>query len=230
LSVVLATASACQRSEQPAPTTTSSAAPSTASAPASAEPRARRDDPPALASDAPPRSIAGRITSGAGEGVKGAVVYVKNPPPSTKKPDKIVIDQVDKSFVPRVVPVLVGSTVEFRNSDAVLHNVYSRSGVKTFDLGAYTNKEQRSAVMDKPGRVDVFCAMHTNMHAIVMVLETPYFATTDAHGDYVIKDLAPGTYDVAIWSELSELREQKVEVSADKAARLDSNIADEAAK
>jgi plastocyanin len=148
--------------------------------------------------------LGGQVLDPTGHAVAGAVAHVKSglPPANYAAPkEPLVVDQRDKAFSPAVLPVLVGSTVAFRNSDPVLHNVYSRSESKTFDLGAYSGSQIKSTVFDKVGRVDVFCAIHTNMHTVVLVLDNPYFATTDARGYFEIKGLPDGSYAVAMWTD-----------------------------
>jgi plastocyanin len=104
--------------------------------------------------------------------------------------------QRDETFDPHVLPVLRGSTVEFPNADDVFHNVFSLSSAKTFDLGRYPKGGSRSLVFNKAGRVDVFCHIHSDMSAIVLVLDNPYFATPDTKGHFIIDSVPPGDYTV----------------------------------
>ncbi len=169
------------------------------------------------------KTIGGQALDTDGHPVKDAVVSIKDGLAPAKYPapkDPAVVDQRDKNFVPRVLPVLAGTTVEFKNNDSVLHNVYSRSGVKTFDLGAYSNKESKSTVFDKPGRVDVFCAIHTNMHAVVLVFDNPYFAKTDDRGYFEIRNVPEGSYTVALWSDAKGETEAHAAVTPDQAGVL----------
>jgi plastocyanin len=171
-----------------------------------------------LFANAPQGSIAGQILDAAQHPAAGVIVYMKEEskrhyaPPS----QPAVIDQRDKAFVPRILAVLAGTKVSFKNSDAVLHNVYSRSHTKTFDLGAYAKDESRATLFDQPGRVDVFCAIHTNMHAIVLILDNPYFATTDGRGYFEIRGVPPGPHSVRIWSEQTDEQEVTAEVAGDR--------------
>jgi plastocyanin len=104
--------------------------------------------------------------------------------------------QRDEMFEPHVLAVLRGSTVDFPNGDEVFHNVFSLSSAKTFDLGRYPKGTSRSLTFEKPGRVDVFCHIHSDMSAIVLVLDNPYFASPDAKGHFVIDSVPPGDYTV----------------------------------
>jgi plastocyanin len=173
----------------------------------------------ALLAAAPPGAIAGQILDGSQRPATAAIVYVKEGGPKTHYPPPVqpaIVDQRDKTFVPRILAVLAGTKVAFKNSDGVLHNVYSRSHTKTFDLGAYPRDESRSALFDEPGRVDVFCAIHTNMHAVILVLDNPYFAMTDARGYFEIRGVSPGSHTIQVWSEQSDEQEVRVEIASDR--------------
>jgi len=131
------------------------------------------------------------------------VVYIDGPlaqkvePPKT--PQQIVV-QKDAQFSPHVLPVLVGTTVEWPNHDEIYHNAFSMSDSKQFDLGLYKDKA-KPITFDKLGRVDVFCSIHSTMHCVVLVLENPFFATTDARGQYSIANIPAGTYRLKAWHE-----------------------------
>jgi plastocyanin len=173
-------------------------------------------------------TIVGQILDGAGKPVRGAVAYVKSGVPDSAKfhapAEPLVVDQRDKAFQPGVLPVLVGTTVDFRNDDPVMHNVYSRSTAKTFDLGTYSNKDKKATTFDTPGRVDIFCAIHTNMHAVVLVLKNPYFATTDARGHFEIQGVPAGPYSVAVWTDVAKEQEIAVDVSANGPAIVKATL------
>lgn len=183
----------------------------------------------ALLATVPSGVLGGQIIDASMHPARDVIVYVKTGPGSgkAKPPGTITMDQKDKTFLPHVLPIVVGTRVEFKNSDPVLHNVYSRVAAKTFDLGMFGKTEAKSVTFDKPGRVDVFCAIHTNMHAIILVLATGDFATTDARGFFTIKDLAPGTYTVAIWDEVAVEREVSVELAANQPGLVKHELANE---
>lgn len=136
--------------------------------------------------------------------MKDFVVYVDQPisnlnqPPP--KPMQVVI-QKDGTFKPHVLPVMIGTTVEWPNNDDIFHNVFSMSEAKPFDLGFYKSHEVKRVTFDKPGRVDIFCSIHTRMSCIVLVLENPFFAATDKNGNYEIQNLPAGTYRLKAWHE-----------------------------
>ncbi len=105
-------------------------------------------------------------------------------------------------FYPHVLPVLAGTTVEWPNNDEIFHNVFSMSDAASFDLGLYEgNPPDKHVTFGQPGKVDVFCSIHANMHCIVLVMSNPYFAATDSNGNYKIKNIPPGKYKLKAWHE-----------------------------
>lgn len=131
-----------------------------------------------------------------------AIIYLQgdNLQPSSESPPAI-IDQRDEMFVPHILAVQQGTQVDFRNSDAIYHNVFSFSKTKRLDLGRYPKGRSRSVVFDRLGVVRVFCEIHSHMSAFVLVLPHSYFATTDATGNYRIPNVPPGRYDLVVWSD-----------------------------
>ncbi len=129
------------------------------------------------------------------------VIYVEDLPWNRESTDNrvAVLDQTHENFVPHVLPILVGTTVKFLNSDDVYHNVFSYSPAKSFDLGRYAKGQSRSVKFDKPGVVKIYCDIHTHMNAFVLVLKNPYFTTTDDAGNFAITGLPPGTYTLKAW-------------------------------
>jgi plastocyanin len=136
------------------------------------------------------------------------IVYIEGPagpkiaPP--EKPAQVITRRVTQEgaiFSPHVLPVLVGTTVEWPNNDKILHNVFSFSETKPFDLELYKAPVVKSVTFDKAGRVDVFCSIHTRMNCILLVLENPYFAAADAKGGYSITNVPAGSYKLKAWHE-----------------------------
>ena len=164
------------------------------------------------------------------------VVYLEGPGPAgqkvepPQKPAQVVTRRVTQRgamFTPHVLPILVGTTVEWPNNDDILHNVFSFSETKSFDLGLYKSPTVRSVTFDKPGRVDVFCSIHTRMNCVILVLENPCFATTNEKGVYTIPNVPPGTYKLKAWGERvpSQTREITVPASGDVKADFTLGIA-----
>jgi plastocyanin len=112
---------------------------------------------------------------------------------------KIVLDQRNLSFAPRVLAVQAGTPVTFPNSDRVFHNVFSTHESNKFNLGVYPVGAVKTVPFDRPGLSRIFCSIHPQMAAYVMVLESPYFAVSDAQGAFVIRDIPPGTYRYRAW-------------------------------
>ncbi|HUF24178.1 MAG TPA: carboxypeptidase regulatory-like domain-containing protein [Vicinamibacterales bacterium] len=111
------------------------------------------------------------------------------------------INQINEQFVPRVVAITTGTTVDFPNNDRIYHNVFSLSKARTFDLGRYAAGHSRAVRFDRPGIVRVFCEIHSHMSAWVLVFNHPFFAATDDDGRYAIPNVPPGTYSLAVWHE-----------------------------
>ena len=111
------------------------------------------------------------------------------------------ISQKGATFIPHVTPIVVGTTIEWPNQDDIFHNVFSISEAKQFDLELYKSPEVKRVPFDKPGRVDVFCSIHTTMNCVILVLENPWFALSDAKGAYTITNVPPGTYTLKAWHE-----------------------------
>jgi plastocyanin len=133
-----------------------------------------------------------------------AVVYLESAPRGAFEvppPGRAVLDQRDETFVPHVLAVSVGTTVEFPNSDRVFHNVFSLSKARRFDLGRYPRGASRSVRFDRPGMVRVFCEIHSHMSAFVLVFAHRFFDTTDEQGFYRIDGVPAGTYTLAVWNE-----------------------------
>ncbi len=154
------------------------------------------------------------------------LVYLTKAPPSAADLSKVkfVMDQRNLEFVPHVLPILVGATVDFPNNDKVDHNVFSMSRTKKFNLGSYPAGESKSIVFDKPGIVELRCDVHAEMAAFILVMKNPYFAVTDKQGHFEIpnsntleqtglsevKDFAAGKYFVKSWHEKLKTQKQAV--------------------
>src|SRR4051812_26785156 len=111
-----------------------------------------------------------------------------------------VMAQKNKMFMPHVLPVLAGSTIDFPNFDPIFHNAFSSYSGQVFDVGLYPPGKSRSVRFVRPGVVRVFCNIHPSMSAVILVLSTPYFTKTGRDGSYSL-DLPPGTYDMSIFHE-----------------------------
>lgn len=110
-----------------------------------------------------------------------------------------LLDQKGLKFHPQVLPILVGATVDFPNEDNLFHNVFSYSQPREFDLGRYPMGDSRSVVFDRPGIVRVYCDIHSDMSATILVLDNPYFATPDDAGAFVLPNVPEGKYTLNVW-------------------------------
>src|SRR5512132_3554431 len=122
------------------------------------------------------------------------------------------LDQRNETFVPHVLPIVAGTTVDFPNNDRTYHNVFSLSKTRTFDLGRYAAGRSKSVRFDKPGIVRVFCEIHSHMSAFILVFAHRYFALADEDGNYRLEDVPPGTYNVVAWSESAPLESRRAAV------------------
>ena len=117
------------------------------------------------------------------------------PPVPSQQPSQIPqLVQKDKSFQPSLLVIPAGGKVEFPNRDPFFHNVFSLFDGKRFDLGLYESGTTRFVEFDKAGISFIFCNIHAQMSAVVIALDTPYYAISDAHGDLSMKDVTPGRY------------------------------------
>jgi hypothetical protein len=154
-----------------------------------------------------------------------SVVYLENDllnrgkyPPPEKNP---ILDQKGLQFHPQVLPILVGTTVDFPNRDNLFHNVFSYSQPKEFDLGRYPKDDSRSVRFDRPGMVRVYCDIHAHMNATIMVLPHPYFATPADDGTYAIRNVPEGKYSLVLWVDRNIVERRSVEVRAGETLTVD---------
>lgn len=143
---------------------------------------------------------------------------------SPRRAPQQVMAQVDETFVPHVLPILAGSTVDFPNSDPFFHNVFSLSMASAFDLGHYPKGTSKSVRFDKPGLVKVFCHLHSDMSAVIMVLENPFFAVPAASGVYRIDGIPPGRYKVTAWHERAHPVTREVTIEPGRTATADFHV------
>ena len=132
--------------------------------------------------------------------------------------------QINEAFEPHVLPILVGTTVDFPNADPFFHNVFSLSMASAFDLGHYPKGSSRSVVFDTPGLVKVFCHLHSNMSAVIMVLDNPFFTTPGEDGRYRIEGVPPGSYTVVAWHERARPVRREVTIEAGRTVSLDLRV------
>ena len=151
-----------------------------------------------------------------------SVLPTEVPAPDSAPP--LEMRQSGETFLPHVLPVVAGSTVSFPNGDPFFHNVFSLSKPRTFDLGRYPKGASKSVRFDRPGVVQVFCHIHSDMSAVVFVAPSRLYATPTPHGTYRIAPIPPGTYRVTAWHERTRPISATVRVEPGRPTRLDFNI------
>jgi plastocyanin len=141
-----------------------------------------------------------------------AVVYFRptSPPKVTPAAEPYVMGTQRKQFMPRILPITVGSEVRFPNRDPILHNAFSTSPASTFDVGVYGNGDGKSVTFAQAGYVRVFCNVHQSMVGHILVLDTPYFTRPDANGKFVLKGLPAVTGDLVVWHDRAAPWHQKL--------------------
>jgi len=127
-------------------------------------------------------------------------VYLEGGPKSPSPEfTKAFIEQRDRRFVPDLLVIPAGSTVSFPNFDPIFHNVFSLSKAKSFDLGNYPSGQSRLVTFPNPGVVAVYCHLHSNMAASIVVAPSRWAARADKYGAFALKDVPAGTYTVVAW-------------------------------
>jgi len=161
--------------------------------------------------------------------LKNVVIYLDAP--GLADPAKIAahatMAQHDERFTPHVLAIPQGSTVDFPNDDDVYHNVFSLSaatGRGGFDLGRYPKGTSKSWTFDRPGTVKVFCHIHSDMSAVILVLPNPFFATPDDAHHFTLDDVPEGDYTIVGWHERITPIVRHVRVTAGQTTNVDFNI------
>jgi plastocyanin len=144
-----------------------------------------------------------------------AVVYLDPAPRAAfdaREDPRPRMDQRDERFVPHVLAIVAGTTVDFPNNDETYHNVFSLSKAKSFDLGRYAAGRSKSVRFDRPGIVRVFCEIHSHMSAYILVFAHRYFAVTDDEGRFRLENVPPGAYNVIAWNEAAPQESRRIVV------------------
>jgi plastocyanin len=152
-----------------------------------------------------------------------AVVYLEGSFPKPKSPPTKQIAQKDLTFIPALLPVQLGTRVEFPNLDDTYHSIFSYSPAKRFDLGRYRPEERPipSEVFDTSGLVTLRCDIHEHMRGLILVLNTPYFVMTDTEGRYRLHGLPSGPYTLKAWIDSKTTREKPVALKSGETLHID---------
>src|SRR5215472_9359254 len=152
-----------------------------------------------------------------------AVVYLDGVFPRPVSAAVKEVAQKDLTFAPALLPIEVGTRVEFPNLDDTYHNIFSYSPTKRFDLGRYRPEERPipSVVFDKPGLVTLRCDIHEHMRGLILVLSTPYFVMTDTAGRFRLDKLPAGHYTLKGWIDSRTTREKPVDLKNGQTLHVD---------
>ena len=167
--------------------------------------------------------LGGRITPPArGRGLDYTVIYLTGGlTDQNLGGGTVVLSQTSKGFDPPLRAISVGTRVEFRNRDRVFHNAFSVSPAKPFDVGSFAPGEKRVVTFDAPGVIQVFCELHPQAAATLVVLPTRYFTRADSHGGFRLGHVPPGNYELVAWHpDLGEIR-REVRVPAKGTLRVE---------
>jgi plastocyanin len=157
--------------------------------------------------------------------IANVVVFIKNASSEQElAPTRASISQRDESFVPRVTAITRGSSVEFPNFDPYFHNVFSLSRALTFDLGRFRQGEKRERLFPHAGVVKVYCHIHSEMAATIMVFDHRLYATPAANGNFAIDAVPPGTYQLSAWHERIGETTKSIKVVAGEDASIEFSL------
>jgi len=143
------------------------------------------------------------------------VVFLEGQLPDTEKPIHTELTQRNQRFEPQLLVVPAGSTVSFPNADPIFHNVFSLSATKKFDLGYYPEGHTRLVKFDQPGVVQVYCHLHPNMYAAVVVTPNRWYTRPADDGSFRLSDVPPGTYQLVAWHTRAGFFRRHIQVGTD---------------
>jgi plastocyanin len=147
------------------------------------------------------------------------IVYIDQAVENGGPEREVTVTQRNVSFDPALLAIPVGTKVLWPNKDDIFHNVFSTSDAMPFDLGLYTKDQPaKELTFNQPGRVDVYCSIHSKMHCVILVLPNRYIAKSDGRGRYTIANVPPGTYKVTAWHDRLPPQSQTVTVPAEGGA------------
>src|SRR6266567_5897799 len=152
-----------------------------------------------------------------------AVVYLDGAFPRPASLPTKQVAQKDLTFVPALLPVPVGTKVEFPNLDETYHNIFSYSPVKRFDLGRYRTEERPipSVMFDRPGLVILRCGIQEHMRGLILVLNTPYFVMSDTAGRFRLDKLPAGRYTLKAWIDSRTTKEKSIDLKDGQTLHVD---------
>ena len=171
-------------------------------------------------------TINGTVKAKKAKYLRDTIVYIENVTNSFEPPQEhAVMDQKNMAFIPHILPLLKGTTVDFLNSDMVQHNVYSPDAVAdNVNLGTWLKGEVRPFTFNKLGVASMRCNVHVDMLAYVLVLQNPYFAKVNNDGSFSITNIPEGKYTVKLWNERYKAGDRQVEVKANATSTIEFEL------
>ena len=157
--------------------------------------------------------------------IRNVVVYLKDVAFRGELPvTRRELRQENETFVPHVLAIVRGSSVEFPNADPFFHNVFSLSAAATFDLGRFPRGQTRARQFAKAGLVKVYCHLHSHMSATILVLDHPYFTVPEVDGSFELPDVPPGQYTIVGWHERVGERTAPIRVEEGKTTSIELTV------
>ena len=185
----------------------------------------RRVPPPVVRPNA---TEPGDAPAGDAANRRRAVIYFETAPRGAfedRDGGRAAMDQRNETFVPHVLAITAGTTVDFPNNDRTYHNVFSLSKARRFDLGRYAAGRSKSVRFDHPGIVRVFCDIHSHMNAFILVFGHRFFAVSDTEGRYRIDSVPAGTYTLSAWFDGGVRAQRTVTIGAEsRVVELDFTV------
>jgi plastocyanin len=151
-------------------------------------------------------------------------IYLEGPGLKSAAPQTAQLDQRNRRFEPETVIIPVGSTVSFPNSDPIFHNVFSLSKPRAFDLGYYPAGQTRKLQFDKPGVIQVFCHLHPNMSAAIVITPNHWSTRPREDGTFLLESIPPGRYELVVWHKSAGFFRRRVDVKEATTASVDFEI------
>lgn len=178
------------------------------------------------AESTPVGSITGKLLDADGAVPKQSVVYLEGVPVTsfTVPKEHVLVSQRGARFRPDFVAAVVNQTVDMPNDDRIIHNVFSVSPVKKFDLGHYGQGEFRSVRFEKPGVVELFCNIHESMQAVIVIVPSPYFVYPSGDGSFTLSGVPVGKYQLVSYSPQAGGARTPVEVRLGEVARQNQQL------
>lgn len=170
--------------------------------------------------------IKGKVTGKSSKFLKNTVVYIEKmegdfPPPE----EHAVMDQNELVFIPHVLTITKGTTVDYLNSDDVRHNVFSPDDVADkMNLGTWPTGEVKPYTFNNLGAAVMLCNVHPEMESYVVVLQNPYFAKTKKDGNYIIENVPPGEYTLKVWNKKYKAKDKEIKIKNSETITVDFKL------